>query len=35
MKPTKPTEAGRLEDLDDASLVERAQQRDEPHFGWL
>lgn len=35
MKPTKPTEAaGRLEDLDDASLVERTQQRDGAAF-WL
>jgi RNA polymerase sigma factor (sigma-70 family) len=34
MKPAKPTEAGRLEDLDDASLVERTQQRDGAAF-WL
>src|SRR5688572_20754471 len=34
MKAAKPTEAGRLEDLDDASLVERAQQRDGAAF-WL
>jgi RNA polymerase sigma factor (sigma-70 family) len=34
MKPAKPTEASRLEDLDDASLVERAQQRDGAAF-WL
>src|SRR5687768_17985007 len=34
MKPAKPTEAGRLEDLDDVALVERAQQRDGAAF-WL
>ena len=34
MKPTKPTEGGRLEDLDDASLVERTQQGDGAAF-WL
>jgi RNA polymerase sigma-70 factor, ECF subfamily len=34
MKPASPTEARRLEELDDASLVERTQQRDGAAF-WL
>ena len=34
MKPAKPTEPGRLEDLDDAELVQLAQQRDGAAF-WL
>src|SRR5687768_13668207 len=34
MKPTGSTEAVRIEDLDDAGLVERARQRDPAAF-WL
>ena len=34
MTPAEPNEAGRLEDLDDAALIERAQQRDGAAF-WL
>jgi len=33
-KPVKPMEGARLEDLDDAALVERAQRRDGAAF-WL
>lgn len=32
MKPADPTEAARIEDLDDAALVERVQQRDGAAF---
>ena len=34
MRPVEPTEAVRIEDLDDAALVERAGQRDPAAF-WL
>src|SRR5215204_5683334 len=34
MRPGKTTEAGKLEDLDDAALAKRAQQRDGAAF-WL
>lgn len=34
MRPVDPTEAVRIEDLDDAALLERAQQRDGAAF-WL
>jgi RNA polymerase sigma-70 factor (ECF subfamily) len=34
MSPVGPTEPGRLEDLDDAALIKRAQQRDPAAF-WL
>ena len=34
MSPTGPTEAARIEDLDDAALVERARRRDPAAF-WL